>query len=107
EIGAHALQHNLTIDVDHVRVTYFAAVDHTGHLHARLQFVRLNLDRENADLAALEVSYNLSRQFLQRPWRQLFQNKGIAGSADLPDLAQNAGRDLTGGFVGDKRYLFL
>ncbi len=35
EVGPHAFQHDLMIDVDHVGVPDFAAVHHVGHLHPR------------------------------------------------------------------------
>src|SRR5208283_4746176 len=53
KIGAHAFQHDLVIDVDHVRVAHLAPVHDVGHLHARLQFIGLYSNGEDADLAGL------------------------------------------------------
>src|SRR5262249_53685347 len=50
EVGAHALQHDLAIDIHHVSVPHAASVHDVGHLHARLQFIALRMNRKNADL---------------------------------------------------------
>ncbi len=55
EVRAHAFQHDLLVDVDHVGVADFAAVHDVGHLHARPQFVGLRLHGEDADLAGFQI----------------------------------------------------
>src|SRR5271165_1507785 len=69
EVGPHALQHNLVVDVNHVGVPNLAAVDHVGHLHARAQFVGLRLHGEDANLAGLEIVHDLFRKIGQRAGR--------------------------------------
>ena len=91
EVGAHAFQHDLVIDVDHVGVADLAAVDHIGHLHARLQFVGLRLHRKDADLAGFEVVHDFTRQIGQRTRRKFFQNPGPVGSAQSFQFMDDAG----------------
>ncbi len=105
-VGAHAFQHDLLVDVDHVRVAHLAAVHDVGHLHARLQLVALHLDGEDADIAGFHVVGDLRRQVGQRAWRQVFQHERLEGRAQLRQLLSDAGGDLATGVVGDQRDLF-
>ncbi len=83
EVGAHAFQHDLAIDVDHVRVAHAPPVDDARHLHARLQFVGLHPHGEDAHVAGLHVFRDLAGQAGQRARRQIFQHEGLEGTADL------------------------
>ncbi len=77
EVGAHAFQHDLLVDVDHVGVAHLAAVDDVGHLHARLQFVALRVHGEDADLAGLHVVGDRGGKIGQRTRRQILQHEGL------------------------------
>ncbi len=106
EVGAHAFQHDLAVDVDHVRVAHAAAVDDLGHLHARLQLVGLHPHGEDAHVAGLHVFRDLVRQAGQRARRQIFQHKGLEGAANLDQFLRDAGGNFPARVVGDQRDLF-
>ncbi len=104
-VGAHAFQHDLLVDVHHVRMAHLAAIDDVGHLHARLQLVALHLDGEDGDVAGLHVLGDLTRQVGQRARRQVFQHERLEGRAQLLQLGGDAGGDLATFVVGDDRDL--
>ena len=49
EIRAHAFEHDLPVDVDHVAVADVVRVDHGGHLDARAEFAGLGDARQKID----------------------------------------------------------
>ncbi len=51
KIGAHALEHHLAVDVDHVAMAHLPAIDDVGELHARAELVALHVHGQDADLA--------------------------------------------------------
>ena len=106
-VRAHAFQHDLPVDVDHVGVAHPAAVHDVGHLHARLQFVALHIHGKDADVAGLHVLGDLGWKVGQRTRRKIFQHEGLEGRAQLRQLLRNAGGDVAAGIVGDERDLLV
>jgi len=107
EIGAHALQHDLAIDIHHVSVANPPAVDDIGHLHTRLEFIALGDDCKNADLARLHVVENFFWEIDQRTRRKFFENPRAVRRANGLNFMDDAGRDFGRSFIGDDRdFLF-
>ena len=100
-VGAHALEHDLPVDVHHVRVAHPAAIDDVGHLHARVQLVRLDVHGEDADLALLHVGRDDRGQAGERPGRDVFEDERAIRRADRFDLVDQAGGDVLARAVGD------
>ena len=103
EVGAHALAHDFGRDIDHVSVAHVAAVDDVGHLHARVEFVRLHLHREDGDLRRLHVVKDRGGHVVERAGREVFEDEGVPGTAALGKLGGKGSSDWLGGAVGDER----
>src|SRR5579863_1965478 len=99
EVGSHAFEHDLPVDIDHVRVADLAAIDHVGHLDARAEFIRLHLDGKDGDLAGFQVVENLAWQVFQRAVCQFLQNPGVVRCAHLLEFSNDGGGNLKGDFV--------
>ena len=63
-----------------------------------------DLHRKNRNLARLKIVENLTRQILQRPFSELFQNPGVIGSAELLELGDNRRRDFQCRFISNDAY---
>ena len=100
-IRAHTLQHDLLVDVDHVRMTDLLAIHDVRHLHARLQFMGLRLHGKNADLAGLKIGGNRLRQVGQRSGRDVFQHPGLVAASNLLQFVYDRRSDLQACLVGD------
>ena len=107
EIGAHAFEHHLPVDVDHVAVAHLAAIDDVGELHARAQLVALHVHGQDADLAPLHVLGDRRRQVAQRPLGDLLEDERLVGRADLLDLVDQAGRDVLAIAIGNHRHALV
>ena len=107
EVGAHALGHDLRGDVDHVGVAHAAAIDDVGHLHAAVEFVRLDLDREDADLRGLHVVEDGGGEIDKRARGKGFEDEGVPGAADAIEFSDERGRDGEAALVGDESDLFV
>ena len=105
EVGAHALAHDLRRDVDHVGVAHVAAVDDVGHLHARVEFVGLDLDGEDRDLRGLHVGEDGGGHVDERARGQVFEDEGIPRAAALGQLRGQGSGNRLRGTVGDQRDL--
>ena len=101
EVGAHALEHDLAVDVDHVRVTDAVTVDHFGHLHARAELPGLRLNDEQADLARGKVIENYWRHVPERAGFNLFEDPDAMRRADGPHFVDQARGDFLRGPIGD------
>ncbi len=106
KIRAHAFQHDLLIDVDHVGVADLAAVHDVGHLHARLQFVSLRLHGEDADLAGLKIGGDHLRKIRQGTRCHILQHPGAIRAAHCFQFAHQRGRDFQTCFVRDNGHFF-
>ena len=107
EIGAHALEHHLAVDVDHVAMAHLAAVDDVGELHARAELVALHVHGQDADLALLHVVGDRLGQIDQRPWRDIFENKRLVGRADTLDFVHQARGNVFAVAIGNHRHAFV
>src|SRR5262249_9736622 len=92
-VGAHALHHDLLVDVDHVRMPDLAAIDHLGHLHTRFQLVGLHLNGKDTNLAILELFQYLGRHLIQWTLGKLLEHKGAKRRTGLYYLVNNTGSD--------------
>ena len=80
-------------DVDHVGVAHVAAVDDVGHLHARVQFVGLDLDGEDGDLGGLHVGEDGGGHVGERARGQVFEDEGVPAAAARFELVRKGGGD--------------
>ena len=107
EIGAHAFEHDLLVDVDHMRMPHLAPVHHIRHLHARLQLIALHLDGEDAHIARLHIVDDFLRQHAQRTRRKLFQHISVVVQLPCLEFMHYARRDLLTRVISDDRHLLL
>ena len=106
-VGAHAITHDFRRDVDHVGVAHAAAIDDVGHLHARVQFVGLDLDGEDGDGGGFHVFEDCGGHVSKRARREVFEDEGVEGAAALFQLRSDGGGDGLGDAVGDERDLLV
>src|SRR6266576_678038 len=101
KIGTHAFQHDLAVDVDHMRVTDLAPVHNVSHLNARAQLIALRLYGKDRHLALFEVFKNLAGQVPERTVCQFLNHPGVIRRAKLLEFCHDRGRDLQRHLIRD------
>src|SRR5215831_3426005 len=101
EIRAHTLEHDLAIDVHHVRVPDLASVDYVGHLDARAQLVSLCLNGKDRDVALFKVIENFAGKIDEGAAGKLLQNPCLIWCAQLFEFRHHGGCNFERSFVGN------
>src|ERR1051326_9289460 len=73
KVGAHAFDHDLPIDVHHVRVPDAMTVYYAGHFGARAEFAGLTLRRKDGALRQRQVLQNKLGHMRKRAPRMMLQ----------------------------------
>ena len=75
-VRAHPFEHDLPVDVHHVRVPHAPAIDDVGQLHAGAELVRLHVHGEDADVAPLHVRGDRrAAGSVERPRRDVLEHE--------------------------------
>jgi len=106
KVRTHPLQHDLPVNVHHVRMANLPPIHHVSHLNPRSQFVRLHLHRKNRNLACLQVVQDRARQITQRTLRHVFEHPRMVRRSQLLEFMHNRRRNLGRRHVGDDANLF-
>ena len=106
KVRSHALAHDLWRDVDHMSMAHVAAVDYVGHLHARVEFIGLHLDRKDRYLRGFHIGEHLGGHVDERARGKVFEDERVPIAATLGELRGKSGGDGLGDAIGDERDLF-
>ena len=84
-----------------------ASIDNVGHLHARVKLVGLHLHGEDGDGGGFHVFEDGGGHVDERTRREVFEDKGVEGTAALGELGRDGGGDGLSDAVGDERDLLV
>ena len=103
KIRAHAFEHDLAVDVDHVPVTNAVLVHDRGHLDARSEFAALRLRAKNTDLRSRQIFENDFRHPGERAGSVFLEHEDGVLRADLLHFQLQRGGDFPRLVVRDNR----